>query len=77
MLNGSGRYVVNTPEIRNIGEVAEALHPDREKELIERRRGDRKDELFVSTSEKRTEECLDGSVLNPFGDHDRVIDYTG
>jgi len=77
MLNGSGRYVVNTPEIRNIGEVAEALYPDREKEFIERRRGDRKDELFVSTSEKRTEECLDGSVLNLFGDHDRVIDYTG
>ena len=50
MVNGSGRYIVNTPELRNMGDVADALYPNRKKEIIERRRGDRKNEGSTSTS---------------------------
>ncbi|RJU90127.1 MAG: NAD-dependent epimerase/dehydratase family protein [Candidatus Poseidoniales archaeon] len=77
MVNGSGRYIVNTPELRNMGDVADALYPGRSKEIIERRRGDRKDEIFLATSERETEPVLDGSVLKIIGDHDKVNDFTG
>ena len=77
MVNGSGRYIVNTPNSRNVGEIAAALYPEREKEFIARRRGDRKDELYLATSENHTVECLEGTVLNIHGDHDRVGDFTG
>jgi len=77
MVNGSGRYIVNTPELRNMGDVAEALYPDRERIVIERRRGDRKDEIFLATSERETIKLLDETVLNIIGDHDRVDDFTG
>ena len=77
MLNGSGRYIVNTPNFRNMGDVAQALYPDREKNFISRRRGDRKNEIFLATSENETELLLDDSVINIIGDHDRVYDFTG
>ena len=77
MVNGSGRYIVNTPNLRNMGDVAEALYPNRKKIIIERRRGDRKDEIFLATSERETVPVLSDSVLKITGDHDRVTDFTG
>ncbi len=77
MVNGSGRYIVNTPELRNMGDVADALYPNRKKEIIERRRGDRKNEIFLATSERETETVLDDTVLKIIGDHDKVNDFTG
>ena len=77
MLNGTGRYIVNTPELRNMGEIAEALYPIRKKEKSERRRGDRINEIFLATSEKDIKLVLDESVIQIYGDHDRVQDFTG
>ena len=79
LLSLEGPIILNEEldQIRNIGEIASKLYPDREKEYSPRRRGDRKDELFLATSENQTEECLAGSVLKINGDHDRVGDFTG
>ena len=77
MLNGSGRYIVNTPELRNMGDISEKLYPKRQRDIIPRRRGDRKDEIFLATSENETVELLNGSVIKIIGDHDRVHDFTG
>jgi hypothetical protein len=77
MVNGSGRYIVNTPHHRNMGDVAHVLYPDRKKDFIARRRGDRKNEIFLATSENETELLLNDSVINIIGDHDRNIDFTG
>ena len=77
MLNGSGRYIVNTPELRNMGDVAEKLYSERQREIIPRRRGDRKNEIFLATSENETMKILDDSVIKIIGDHDRVNDFTG
>ena len=76
MVNGSGRYIVNTPELRNMEDIAGILYPDREKNMSTRRRGDRKDEIFLASSEKETEDLLNGSVLRIIGDHDLVGDFT-
>ena len=54
MVNGSGRYIVNTPDLRNMGDVALSLSRS-QKDFISRRRGDRKDEIFLATSENETE----------------------
>ena len=77
MVNGSGRYIVNTPNFRNMGDIAIALYPEREKEFIARRRGDRKNEIFLATSENQTELLLNDGVMKIYGDHDRQIDFTG
>lgn len=77
MLNGSGRYIVNTPELRNMGEIANSLYSEREKNVISRRRGDRKNEIFLATSENETVDLLNNSVIKIIGDHDRIHDFTG
>ena len=77
MVNGSGRYIVNTPNMRNMGDVAKVLYPDRKKNFIARRRGDRKNEIFLATSENETKLLLNDSVINIIGDHDRNVDFTG
>jgi FlaA1/EpsC-like NDP-sugar epimerase len=77
MVNGSGRYIVNTPNMRNMGDVAKVLYPDRKKNFIARRRGDRKNEIFLATSENETRLLLKDSVLHIIGDHDRNVDFTG
>ena len=77
MVNGSGRYIVNTPDLRNMGDVALALYLDRQKDFIPRRRGDRKNEIFLATSENETELLLKDSVISIIGDHDQNVDFTG
>ena len=77
MVNGSGRYIANTPNMRNMGDVAKVLYPDRKKNFIARRRGDRKNEIFLATSENETKLLLNDSVINIIGDHDRNVDFTG
>ena len=39
--NEPGRYLVNTVNITNMGDLANRLYPEREKNIIEPRRGDR------------------------------------
>jgi FlaA1/EpsC-like NDP-sugar epimerase len=49
----SGRYsvFVKPNNLRNMEDIAEALHPNKEKKMIPRRRGDRLKELVHATSE--------------------------
>ena len=71
-----GRFIVNTKKIRNMKDVACSLYPEKEKKFIPRRRGDRKDEIFLATSEKEVYEKLNGSILSVLGDHDRRESFT-
>lgn len=71
-----GRYIVNNNVFRNMKDVADSLYPDRKKEFINRRRGDRKNEIFLATSEKQVTERLNGSVLQIFGEHDKINNFT-
>ena len=52
-------------------DVVDAVYPDREKVYIPRRRGDRKTEIFLSSSEIKTEEKLFGEVLKVSSNHDK------
>ena len=65
-----GRYIVNTKNIRNILDIANSLYPNREKKIINKRRGDRQNEIFLSTSESEITEKLNGQILKITGDHD-------
>jgi len=71
ILEGPGRFIVNTKLLRNMKDVVEAIYPDREKICVPRRRGDRKTEIFLSTSEIETEERLFGEVLKVTSNHDK------
>ena len=66
----SGKYIVNSPELRRMDAVAEALYPDREKVVIERRRGDRLEERFKGTAEEPIF-CLDNSVIKLTSNHEK------
>ena len=43
-----GRYIVNSPILREMTDIANGLYPDREKLIIQPRRGDRVEEKFLS-----------------------------
>ena len=66
----SGRYMVNSPEKRSMVDIAEAIHPEREKIYMKPRIGDRVVELFKSTSETEIIEHLNGSILQLKSIHD-------
>jgi len=69
-----GRFIVSSPGLRNMGDIAKKLYPDRQIKTIKRRRGDRKNELFMSTSEKGIFE-LNKRVIRILNDHDRINDF--
>ena len=64
-----GRYTVNSPKKLYMGDIADRLHPDREKVEMSPRTGDRLIELFKSTAET-VEPHLDGTVLKVTSVHD-------
>ena len=64
-----GRYMVNSPQKLYMGDIAERLHPEREKIEMKPRTGDRLIELFKSTAES-VEPCLENSVLKVSSVHD-------
>ena len=65
-----GRYIVNSTELRKMGDVAKDLYPDRKKIVINPRLGDRIDEKFMSTSETIESYHLDSSVVKIKSIHD-------
>ena len=68
--NEPGRFLVNTVNITNMGDLANRLYPDREKNIIEPRRGDRLSEKFISTSESVEKYYLNNSVVKVKSIHD-------
>jgi FlaA1/EpsC-like NDP-sugar epimerase len=66
----SGKYIVNSPELRRMDVVAEALYPEREKVFINRRRGDRLNERFKGTAEEEML-FLNNSVIKLTSNHEK------
>ena len=65
-----GRYAVNSSALIKINEVAERLFPNREKNIIEPRRGDRISEKFLASSESIEEYLLNNTVIKVKSIHD-------
>ena len=66
-----GRYIVNSTNLRNVTEIADALYPDREKIVMVPRRGDRVEEKFLSTHESIGEYLLDNTIIKLKNHHDK------
>lgn len=69
--NKNKRYIVNSGHLRLMKDVADDLYPDREKIIIEPRRGDRLTERFMSTSESIKKYHLKNSVIELKSIHDK------
>jgi hypothetical protein len=70
MDSSPGRFCVNLDKMRNMKDVAESLYPERQKVVMERRRGDRLNERFLSTSEHIEKHELNNEVCRITSDHD-------
>jgi FlaA1/EpsC-like NDP-sugar epimerase len=64
------RFIVNSGHSRSMIDVANDLYPNREKIIIEPRRGDRFSERFLSTSESIKKYHLNNSVIELNNIHD-------
>lgn len=65
-----GRFLVNTVNISNMGDLANRLYPTRKKNIIEPRRGDRLSEKFTATSESVERYYLNNSIVKVKSIHD-------
>ena len=72
MMNQPGRYVVNKVKLRNMGDIAKDLYPNRQTDEIMPRRGDRLTEKFVATSESVEKLLLGDSIAKGTSIHDYV-----
>lgn len=67
----TGRYLVNSPELRNMKDIAQICYPTKNKEIIPPRRGDRITEVFLSTNESIEMEMENGSMIKVYCTHDK------
>ena len=65
-----GRYIANSGHLLKMGDVVQNLYPNRKKETIEPRRGDRLSEKFLATSESIDEYQLGHGVIKIKSIHD-------
>ncbi len=65
-----GRYIVNSSALIKINDVAERIYPNREKIIINPRRGDRISEKFLSSSESIEKYLLNNTVIKVKSIHD-------
>lgn len=70
MISEPGRYIVNSGYLHKMGDVVKRLYPNREKIIIEPRRGDRLTERFLATSEDVCGYHLNNEVLHLKSIHD-------
>lgn len=66
-----GRYIVNSPILREMTDIANGLYPDREKLIIQPRRGDRVEEKFLSTNENIEKYVFIESIIKLKNTHDK------
>lgn len=71
MMAEPGRYIINSGPLLRMGEVANRLYPDRDKNVIAPRRGDRLSEKFLATSESVDSYFLDTKVIKVKNIHDK------
>jgi FlaA1/EpsC-like NDP-sugar epimerase len=65
-----GRFIVNSGHLRLMEDVANDLYPDREKQIIAPRRGDRLTERFMATSERIKKYHLNDGLIELGSIHD-------
>tara|TARA_R110000822_G_scaffold154525_1_gene294244 strand:- start:90 stop:962 length:873 start_codon:yes stop_codon:yes gene_type:complete len=70
MISEPGRYIVNSGYLHKMNNVANRLYPNREKIIIEPRRGDRLTERFLATSESQNKSILNNSIIQLTSIHD-------
>jgi FlaA1/EpsC-like NDP-sugar epimerase len=66
-----GRYIVNSPILRKMTDIANALYSDREQIIIQPRRGDRVEEKFLSTNENIEKYVYNESIIKIKNAHDK------
>lgn len=69
-IESKGRYIVNSSALNKMIDVAERLYPNREKNIINPRRGDRISEKFLSSSENIEKYLLNNTVIKVNSIHD-------
>lgn len=65
----SGRYLVNSPNLINMLNVANSCYPEKTKKIISQRRGDRLTEIFLATNET-IDENIGLSIIKVLNSHD-------
>lgn len=68
----SGRYMVNSPELRNMKDIAQICYPNKDKEIIKPRRGDRITEVFLATNENIEMVLENESIIKVYCTHDKI-----
>jgi FlaA1/EpsC-like NDP-sugar epimerase len=70
-LEESGRYIVNSPILREMTDIANVLYENRDKNIIQPRRGDRVEEKFLSTNESIEKYIYNESIIKIKNTHDK------
>jgi len=70
LMSSPGRYIINSMNKINIGDISNKLYPNREKEIVKPRTGDRLIELEKSTSESFESYLLNNSIIKLNNLHD-------
>jgi len=71
-LSESGcRYIVNSPILREMTDIADALYEKRNKTIIQPRRGDRVEEKFLSSNESIEKYIFNDSIIKIKNTHDK------
>jgi FlaA1/EpsC-like NDP-sugar epimerase len=71
-LSESGcRYIVNSPILREMTDIADALYEKRDKTIIQPRRGDRVEEKFLSSNESIEKYIFNDSIIKIKNTHDK------
>ena len=65
-----GRYLVNSPKLINMMDIANTCYPNKTKHIIKQRRGDRLDEKFLATNETIEQYLFEDSVIKVVSSHD-------
>jgi len=66
-----GRYIVNSPILREMTDIANDLYLERPKTIIQPRRGDRVEEKFLSTNENIEKYVYNESIIKIKNTHDK------
>jgi FlaA1/EpsC-like NDP-sugar epimerase len=67
------KCIVNSPILREMTDIAEKLYPEKEKEIINPRRGDRIEEKFLSSNESIEEYLFEESIIKIKNTHDKIF----
>lgn len=70
-IDNSGRYIVNSPILREMTDIANSLYEIKEKIIIQPRRGDRVEEKFLSSNESIEQYIFNDSIIKIKNTHDK------